>query len=161
VTRGSVAAGAGRQCAPAALVGHQHAALNFTVRCHVLELSRFRWFKLFLFGLTLATAGCEVLGFDHSARIAKALLYHDDKLDDVATTAALNARFPAGSNLGDLQLFVSSLGGRCSRAQDGHPICEIPVRGGFCVVTVISLSVILSSEDKIQHVEAHAGTAAC
>jgi hypothetical protein len=35
---GSVAAGAGRQCAPAALIGRCRAALNFTVRRQTVEI---------------------------------------------------------------------------------------------------------------------------
>jgi hypothetical protein len=116
---------------------------------------------LLLLGLLSPVAGCEVLGFDHSTRVAKALLYHDGKPDAAAITAATNARFPPGSRLADLELFVKSLGGRCFKAVDGHPVCEIPVSGGFCVAQVVSLSMVTSADDSIQHVEASSGLEAC
>jgi hypothetical protein len=125
-------------------------------------LTRSRPFRLLLLlGLLSGVAGCEVLGFDHSTRVAKALLYHDAKPDAAAITAAMNARFPPGSELADLELFVKSLGGRCFKAVDAHPVCEIPVSGGFCVAHVISLSMVTSAGDRIQHVEASTGSEAC
>jgi hypothetical protein len=136
--------------------------LNFTVRCQVLHLPRFFPNRpIILMLLLLAVSACDVLGFDHSTRVAKAVLYSNDKLDNAAVTAAMNARFPGGSKLVDLEVFVKSLGGRCVNSVQGEPLCTIPVRGGFCVANVIFLSITLSPDDSIQHIEAHAGTEAC
>jgi hypothetical protein len=135
--------------------------LNFTVRCHVLHLARFCRVGLVLILPLPVIVACDVLGFDHSTRVAKAVLYHDNKLDGAATTAAMNARFPAGSKLADLRVFVKSLGGRCVDVPHGEPLCTIPLHGGFCVVNVLFLSIAVSSDGTIQHIEASAGTEAC
>jgi hypothetical protein len=135
---------------------------NFTVRCHMLERMRFRPFQPLLVVLSVTVVGCDVLGFDHSTRVAKALVYHvDGKPDNAATTAAINARFPSGSKFTDLQSFVKSLDGRCFKTLQGRPMCEIPVSGAFCVSHVIFLSIVALPDDTIQHIEAHEGTEAC
>jgi hypothetical protein len=106
--------------------------------------------------------GCDILGFDHSTKVARAVLYRPDgKLDEAAATAAMNARFPAGSKVADLESFVHSLGGRCN-VLGANEYCYIPTSGAFCVAQEILLTVVTSAAaDTIKHIEAKAATAAC
>ena len=134
-------------------------SLNFAVRCHMPQPIRLGPSPLLSVVLSVALAGC----FNHSTRVAKALVYHaDGKPDDAATTAALNARFPASSKFADLQTFVDSLSGRCGKTQQQERMfCTIPLDGAICVVHVIFLSVTTSSDGTIQHIEAKGGMQAC
>ena len=102
---------------------------------------------------TLLT-GCDAFGFERTPEVTKALLSRPDgKLDEAATSAAINARFPPGSSFGDLQSFAQSLGGRCGRSQ-GRAWCDIPLHGVICDTRVISLSVTARPDDSIEHIQA-------
>ena len=126
-------------------------------------LKALRSLRLLAIPFSVAVVGCDVLGFDHSTRVAKALVYHaDGKPDNAATTAAINARFPSGSRFVDLQSFVGSLGGRCGHTQQRESaVCTIPLSGAICVVHVIFLNVTTLPDDTIQHIEAKGAMEAC
>jgi len=127
--------------------------LNFTVRCHVHKLMLLRQ-PLAALAVSTLLAGCDAFGFNSTREVAKRLLFQPNgKLDEAATSAALNARFPPGSRFNDLQSFAQSLGGRCGHSQ-GRSWCDIPLRGVICDTRVMSLSVVTRSDDSIEHIQA-------
>jgi hypothetical protein len=138
---------------PRRLIGGSVRPLSFTVRCHVRNVSRL-WRLWAILTVSTAFAGCDIFGFNRTPEVAKTLLFRPDgKLDAAAASAAMNARFPPGSNFGDLQSFAQSLGGRCNSFQ-GRTWCNIPLRGVFCDTRVMSLSVVMGADDAIEHIQA-------
>lgn len=103
-------------------------------------------------------SGCGVLGFDHSTRVARGLIYQNNGAPDyAAVTAALNARFPMGSSFSDLTVFVQSLGGECGRTG----ICRIPLNGMICAYSGMWVSAARSSDGSIQHIDVTRDSRTC
>ncbi len=124
-------------------------ALNFTVSCRVRKLMLLRqlWAAL---AVSTALAGCDAFGFNRTPEVAKSLLFRPNgKLDEVTTSAALNARFPSGSRFSDLESFAQSFAGRCGHSQ-GRSWCDIPLRGVICDTRVMWLSVVTRPDDTIE-----------
>jgi hypothetical protein len=123
----------------------------------VRTINRFSSYAVMVI-LVNSIAGCGVLGFDHSTRVARKLVYQTNGVPNyAAVTAALNARFPSGSKLSDLKSFVRSLGGDCGRTG----VCNIPLSGVICAYSGIWVSVVTSSDGSIQHIEASRDNRTC
>lgn len=111
--------------------------------------------------LALLTS-CDALRFERSNKEVNALLYQSNgTLDNVAATAAMNRRFPAGSKVTDLESLVRSVGGRCGRWR-GQTYCEIPTRGTVCVENAIILTVLTApAGDTIEHIDVRGAMTGC
>jgi hypothetical protein len=117
------------------------------------KLMLLRQFSVAL-AVSTTLAGCDAFGFNRTPEVAKGLLLlGNGKLDEVTTSAALNARFPPGSRFSDLQSFAQSLRGRCGHSE-GRSWCDIPLRGVFCDTRVMSLLVVTRPDDAIEHIQA-------
>jgi hypothetical protein len=121
-----------------------------------------RWWRFGLAPTAAVLAACGAMNFHRSNEVVTRLLYpRGGSLDTAAATAAMNARFPAGSAIADLRSLVRSVGGRCDRRL-GQMYCEIPTRGTVCVVNEILLSVVTTAaDDRIEHIEVRGGMTGC
>lgn len=103
-----------------------------------------------------------IFTFDHKAKIAESILYNPEgELNKQVVTAALTARFPAGSNLQDVLLFVEMLDGRCEHDQKGTTYCTLPVSGTICVVSIIKITVTVSANGAVENIVAESDGQFC
>ncbi|MEO8671875.1 MAG: hypothetical protein ABI411_11210 [Tahibacter sp.] len=108
--------------------------------------------------LALTTAGCA---FDHRKQIAYNLLYRPDGMEyNAVFSAALNARFPPGSPVTDLEKFTSAVGGECHTNPPGPEVCEFQTRGSFCRVRLITIHVTARTGN-IEAIRLHVGGLGC
>ena len=142
-----------------------------------------RWWLLSILPLA-AWGGYGTLSFDHSAAIAKALLYlPSSNPDETAFAAALSAKYPDGSNEAELTNFVIGVGGTCLEgpaqittfcggAPQGRPPdcarqvhdtlrCDIPVAGTVCAAYKLGVQAHLNSDRKISNIVVHGRADTC
>ncbi len=112
----------------------------------------------------LLTSGC---GTDNREQIAMATLYHDAPAANQARTpmrpfpemtGALNEKFPAGTDLGDLKRYVANLSGTCGLGKPLNPgelTCSLVESAAFCVRNSIVITARADAMSKIEHIEAH------
>jgi hypothetical protein len=125
-------------------------------------VSHLRRYTVLLAVLLSSLTGCGILGFDHSSRVAKGLLFQQKgRVDNTVVTATLNARFPPGSNFADLTTFARSLGGGCVAATSERGWCDIPITGVICAEYGIAVSVTTLPDGSIQHIEAQGAGKYC
>lgn len=111
---------------------------------------------LVLCSLLFCTASCGVLGYDHRARVAVAVLNQPaGRPNDAALSAALNARFAAGTSPEALRAFVQSLDGKCGHIASNQMHCEIPLTAVICVAQELELVVSVTPAGAIEQVAAH------
>lgn len=120
------------------------------------------WLLLYLSVLLAIFGGLWMISFDHSAKIAKAVLY-DQKgnLNDQVITEALAVRFPLGSKLEDVQSFVEMLDGRCVRDQADVMRCSLVSSATLCVATTIEIMVAVSADGTLKHIAAKGKGQSC
>lgn len=103
-----------------------------------------------------------IFSFDYKAKIAEAILFNPrGELNNPVITAALAARFPAGSDLQDVQVFVKMLNGRCEYGQKGTAYCTLPASGTICVVSVIKITATVSANGTVENIVAERDGQSC
>jgi hypothetical protein len=107
-------------------------------------------------------SGCSILGYDHSAKVAIGILNrHGGQMDAAVYTAALNARFPAGTPTAALMDFVHDLGGQCKEHGAGPTQCDVPLSGTFCVASDLVITAAMTPTGAIDHIAAGRLEKAC
>lgn len=120
------------------------------------------WLLLYLSVVLVPLGGLWMISFNHSAKIAKAVLYDQNgSLNDQAITEALAVRFPLGSKLEDVQSFVEMLDGRCVRNQGDVMHCTLVSSATLCVATTIEIMVAVSANGTIEHIAAKGKGQSC
>jgi len=96
-----------------------------------------RTYLLAAIALSILLSGCT---FDHRRDVAYSLLFRPDGFEnDNAFSAAVSARFPAGTAVSELEAFTKSAGGKCwSQGPHGF-VCEIATRGQICAARLIRI----------------------
>jgi hypothetical protein len=108
--------------------------------------------------LTLQLCGCS---FDRRRDVAYDVLYKaDGRENDLAFSAALAQKFPAGSDVSSLRAFTKSANGECTSKEDGVLACEIATRGKFCQARLIRIEATLNG-DLIQSLNFKSGGLGC
>ena len=125
-----------------------------------------------------------MLSFDHSAKIAEAMLFQPNgNPDEKAFSAVLSARFPDGSSEAEMTRFVAAVGGTCAEEPTnittfcgGTPEtrppqcatqvndalrCQIPISGTFCVSNRIGIQAHLSSAKTISNITTRRSDVMC
>jgi hypothetical protein len=66
--------------------------------------------------------------------------------DEIAYSAALRAKYPAGTPVKLVLDYVQQSKGECNERGPGRVWCEIPTRGGFCWAQLIGLDLGVANE---------------
>jgi hypothetical protein len=105
--------------------------------------------------------GCDILGYNDTKLIAAHTMIDDRGRLDMATyTAALRAKFPAGSPVTSLESYVTATKGSCHQRDAQTIRCEIPVDGAFCVSHLIGIDAVTDS-GAIKTLEVQPGNVTC
>lgn len=119
------------------------------------RFGKWRWLLYPLVLLAFLFILIHFSSFDHTSKLAQAVLFQpNSNLDQRAFSAAINARFPPGTNPERLVTFVESLNGYCTHNEKGKLHCSLDESGAFCVVNKIGLDVELNDSEKIEVIKA-------
>ncbi|MBK8816403.1 MAG: hypothetical protein IPN42_13280 [Methylococcaceae bacterium] len=99
--------------------------------------------------------GLYIFSYDNSAKFAETLLFEKGDNDQLITSV-LNLRFPAGTQVGEVERLVKSISkySRCKTEKPGKMICSFGLRGVICSATTIEITVDMTNDEKIKHLNA-------
>jgi len=93
--------------------------------------------------------------FDNTGKIVHALLFRaNGDLDEKIFLAAMNGRFPKGTEVRELIAFVTAFKGQCKAGGDDKLNCSLDVSGAFCVSTKMQIDVKTTADGKIEEFNA-------
>lgn len=121
------------------------------------------WRPALVVVLLVTCEGCSLPLFNRTERIAVATLSGDQHtFDEESYSAAIHARFPAGTPLQEFEVFITRLKGTCHPAtpEADDYWCEVPIRGGICWAELIGFDVTAEA-GVISRVEVHIGRVSC
>ena len=112
--------------------------------------------------ICIASCGYPQLGHDNREKIALTTLFDSKSgLDEKAFSGALSEKFVrTRSSVSVLRSYVGSIDGTCGSQSADLVKCTIPISGGFCVGTNITLFVYVQDE-VISNIQARQVQLAC
>ena len=112
-------------------------------------------------GIFLSCLALAACAFDHRRQVAYELLYQEDGFEsDAAFLAALNARFPRGSSLNEIERLAARMKGECHSSPPNRLICEIATRGQICAARLIRFDVDVQ-DGKVREIRFLSGGLGC